>query len=101
MLLIAAACTRGAGEPADPTGGPGSGTVVGADGTVRVRGVLTAEGAECPALRGLDGKLYTLTPRDLGAHRQGDTVTVTGTAAEISTCMQGTTIAVTRIDKAP
>ena len=64
-----------------------------------VVGVLTDEGVECRALRGDDEKLYTLVG-DLGDFATGDRVRVTGTAAERSTCMQGTTIAVTKIEKA-
>lgn len=65
--------------------------------TLRVTGTLTDEGVECPALRGDDGTLYTLTPRDLHGFGPGDHVTVTGLEVEISTCMQGTTLAVTDI----
>lgn len=63
---------------------------------LRIEGRLTDEGVECPALRGTDGKLYTLTG-DLGRFRAGDRVWIEGTAARISFCMQGTTIAVERI----
>lgn len=61
---------------------------------VTVTGTLSKEGVECPALRGDDGTLYTLSPRDIGAFGPGDRVTVAGTIAEMSTCMQGTTIIV-------
>lgn len=60
---------------------------------VRVTGVLTDEGVECPALRTDDGDLYTLAG-DTGEFVQGDRVTVEGTVAEASICMQGTTIEV-------
>jgi hypothetical protein len=74
------------------------GTEAGA-GEVRVTGRLTDEGVECPALRGDDGKLYTLAG-DTGGFEPGDRVTVVGTVAEMSTCMQGTTIGVRTIEKA-
>ncbi|HEU0076726.1 MAG TPA: DUF5818 domain-containing protein, partial [Longimicrobiaceae bacterium] len=93
------------GAPADTTarGGdmdrdPASETAARA-GEVRVVGRLTDEGVECPALRGDDGRLYTLAG-DTGGFRPGDRVTVVGTVAEMSTCMQGTTIGVRTIEKA-
>jgi LysM repeat protein len=64
---------------------------------IRVTGTLTREGVECQALRGDDGKLYTLTGRGLGDFFPGDRVRVDGKIAEVSNCMQGTTITVTRI----
>jgi hypothetical protein len=64
-----------------------------------VTGKLTNEGAECQALRGDDGKLYTLTG-DLKGFRTGDRVKVTGRVAEVSTCMQGTTLGVEKIERA-
>ena len=79
-----------------PGRGPAVGESPGSAGQLRVPGVLTAEGVECPALRGLDGKLYTLAG-DIGSFVTGDTVLVVGRTAELSTCMQGTTIAVDSI----
>lgn len=68
-------------------------------GVVTVVGTMTDEGAECPALRGDDGKLYTLTPRDaLGLTATGARIRVEGTIAEISTCQQGTTIEVRNVE---
>ena len=63
-----------------------------------VLGKLTDEGIECAAMRGDDGKLYTLLG-DLKGHRPGDTVCVRGRVAEISFCMQGTTLAVEQIGR--
>ncbi len=63
-----------------------------------VRGVLTAEGVECPALRGDDGILYTLAGKTEG-FEIGDRVRVEGTVAEMSICQQGTTIDVKKIQK--
>lgn len=61
-----------------------------------VTGMLTDEGVECPALRSDGGELYTLAG-DTGDFSVGDRVTVEGTIAEVSSCMQGTTIRVERI----
>ena len=64
--------------------------------TIRVTGVITREGVECTALRGDDGKLYTLAGR-AGGFQPGDRVRVIGKLAQVSFCMQGTTIEVRRI----
>ena len=64
-----------------------------------VTGKLTNEGAECQAMRGDDGKLYSLTG-DLKGFRTGDRVKVTGKIAEVSFCMQGTTLGVEKIERA-
>lgn len=71
--------------------------IVDATAAVIVIGTLSEEGAECPALRGDDGKLYSLTPGAIGKFRPGDRVRVEGTLAEVSTCMKGTTIVVSAI----
>ena len=69
--------------------------------TICVKGKLTDEGVECQALRTSDGELYTLVG-DLNGYKIGDVVIVCGTIADISFCMQGTTINVTWIgDVAP
>ena len=67
---------------------------------VTVVGELTDEGVECQALRGDDGALYTLAG-GAGVFGPGDRVEVRGTVARISTCMQGTTLAVEGIEAAP
>ncbi len=72
--------------------------VTDADGMVLRRGQLTDEGVECPALRGDDGVLYTLTG-SLAEFKAGDDVVVEGTLPEASICMQGTTIQVVRIEE--
>jgi LysM repeat protein len=64
--------------------------------TVAVAGVITDEGATCPAMRGSDGRLYTLAG-DIGRVRPGDRVRVEGRIARASVCMQGTTIEVHRL----
>lgn len=60
---------------------------------VSVTGTLSSEGAECPALRGDDGWLYTLTDPSAGGFKPGDRVHVAGEVAGMSMCMQGITIA--------
>lgn len=64
---------------------------------VSLAGTLTDEGVECQALRGEDGRLYTLTG-DLGTFTTGDEVRVKGTLAEFSSCQQGTTVQVRKIE---
>jgi LysM repeat protein len=68
---------------------------------ITVVGTLTREGAECPTLRGDDGRLYTLTSRDTSPFRPGDRVRVVGRIAEVSFCQQGTTIDVRRLEDVP
>jgi hypothetical protein len=65
-------------------------------GTFTITGTLTREGVECPAMRGDNGRLYTLTG-DTGRFQPGTHVRVTGTVAQISYCQQGTTIQVRAI----
>jgi hypothetical protein len=60
---------------------------------------LTREGVECPAMRGDDGRLYTLAG-DIGRFGPGDRVRVRGQRADASICQQGTTIEVERIRSA-
>ena len=62
-----------------------------------ITGMLTSEGVECQAMR-QDGtnKFYTLAGK-LGGLKSGDHVKVVGTIAEVSYCMQGTTISVSSI----
>lgn len=70
--------------------GPGRG------GELTIIGTMTREGVECPAVRGDDGRLYTLAG-DVRGFRPGDRVRVEGWPAQVSVCMQGTTIEVSRI----
>ncbi len=65
---------------------------------VVVTGKLTGEGAECQALRANNGALYTLAG-NLKGFKVGDRVRVVGKVAEVSTCMQGTTLRVVSIKK--
>jgi hypothetical protein len=96
ILLLALAFVGGAAYA--QSGDPGQGDE---NRSVRVVGVLTDEGVECPALRGDDGQLYTLTPRDLQGFEVGDRVAVVGKVAQISFCNQGTTLEVQKITEAP
>ena len=59
---------------------------------ISINGTLSNEGAECPALRGDDGKLYTLTDPSAGGFKPGDRVHGTGEVASMSLCMQGITL---------
>jgi hypothetical protein len=62
-----------------------------------LRGRFTEEGVECRAMRGPAGRLYTLVG-DLGdGPAAGGEACVCGWVAELSSCMQGTTVVATRI----
>ncbi len=117
VAAVLAACAGAAAEPSgerstpiapqtSPSGlgahpaasGVGAGDAAGGS-TVTVTGILTEEGVECPALRADDGKLYTLAG-DVGSFEPGDRIRVVGTVAEMSFCMQGTTLAVERLEEA-
>jgi hypothetical protein len=65
---------------------------------ITVTGRLTGEGVECQAFRAKNGTLYTLTG-NLRGFKAGDRVRVVGRVAEISICMQGTTLSVESIRK--
>ena len=92
--LTGSGCADAKG-PKPPRGAtPGDGTDVGS--TVCLVGRSTAEGVECQAFRGSDGRLYTLIG-ELGGLAADRDVCVCGEPVEISTCMQGTTVAVTGI----
>jgi hypothetical protein len=64
-----------------------------------VRGTIVTGGAECPLFRSDDGRRFSLTG-NLNGFGAGDRVTVGGRVADVSTCMQGPTLAVQRISKA-
>lgn len=64
--------------------------------TIAVAGVISDGGATCPAMRGNDGRLYSLVG-DFGRVRPGDRVRVEGRITQTSNCMQGTTIQVHRL----
>ena len=63
---------------------------------VVVRGTITGEGVECPALRDAQGTLYTLAGAP-GWLSPGDSVVVEGTRAAVSYCQQGRTIEVRQV----
>lgn len=69
---------------------------------VTVTGILTDEGVECRAMREeKSNQLYTLIPRQkLNGFRNGERVKVRGSIAQVSFCIQGTTLAVTSIERA-
>jgi hypothetical protein len=93
VTLLAAVLSACVTAPPAPEPVPGSPAE---DKPMTVRGQLTNEGVECPALRGDDGTLYTLLG-DLKGLTAGDRVVVEGTPVAISFCMQGTTLQVARI----
>jgi hypothetical protein len=66
------------------------------DGSVRLRGRVTTEGAQCTAIRSGGDELFTLLG-EIGSPAPDSRVTVWGTIAQTSICQQGLTIAVTRI----
>jgi hypothetical protein len=59
-------------------------------------GTMTGQGVECPVMRGDDGRLYSLAG-NTGPFGPGDRVRVRGEIAQMSFCMQGTTISVRSI----
>lgn len=65
----------------------------GRGGTASVTGVLTGAGVECPTLETAGGTVYSLAG-SLAGFGQGERVTVFGTPAEASFCMQGVTLEV-------
>lgn len=88
-IFIAVAATSASADTNEPMSEP-----------LTIEGVLTDEGVTCPALRGDDGELYTLAG-DIGELQPGQRVRVTGEVAEMSMCMQGTTIALGDISALP
>lgn len=64
--------------------------------TIALAGMISDDGVTCPAMRGRDGRLYTLVG-DVGGVRAGDRVRVEGRITRTSICMQGTTIEVHRL----
>jgi hypothetical protein len=66
---------------------------------IDVTGTITNQGAECQTMRGDNGQLFSLTG-NLRGFRPGDRVRVRGRVAEMSFCMQGTTIEVRLITSA-
>jgi uncharacterized protein DUF5818 len=61
-------------------------------GIVNVQGEVTAEGIRCAAVRGDDGRLYTLVGDPALRLRPGDDVWIQGRVVQSSVCRQGTTL---------
>ena len=59
--------------------------------TITLAGIISDDGVTCPAMRGRDGRLYTLVG-NVGGVNPGDRVRVEGRITRTSICMQGTTI---------
>lgn len=70
------------------------------DGSIRLRGRVTTEGAQCTAIRSVGDELFTLLG-EIGSPAPDSRVTVEGTIAQTSICQQGLTIEVTRIRVEP
>ena len=85
-LLLLAGCT----------GGPAAHGDVANSDEICIRGAFTDEGIECPAFRGEDGTLYTLAGV-IDMLAPGAPACVCGEPAEMSYCMQGVTITVSRV----
>lgn len=69
------------------------------EGVVSISGTLTGEGVECPALRGDNGTLYTLTARSaVATFHPGDRLRITGRITPLSRCQQGTTIVPDKVE---
>jgi hypothetical protein len=66
--------------------------------SITVIGTVTNEGVECPAVRGDDGMLYTVTGEGRDRLTPGARVRITGIIAQVSFCMQGTTINAAKIE---
>jgi hypothetical protein len=69
-------------------------------GNPPIEGVLTNEGAQCPALRAIDGTLYTLMG-DLHGFKPRDRVCVVPDYTDMTYCLQGTTAHVDWIGPGP
>lgn len=69
--------------------------------TITITGTVTAEGVECPAVRTADDQLYTIAGGDRDLLKPGRRVRITGTIAQMSFCMQGTTISATKVEVLP
>ncbi len=66
------------------------------DGAVTMEGRITDEGKTCPAMRGPDNGLFTLTG-DTGSLKPGEHVVVEGRVMENGPCDQGLTLKVSRV----
>ena len=93
FVLVAAACAPETDMP-DPPAAPAPEAVSSEEQCVV--GLLTEDGVECPAMQSMEGEVFTLIG-DLQGRGAGDMVCACGHPVEMSTCMQGTTIELTRI----
>lgn len=95
LTLLAAACAPASEDP-PPAAPPASSPAAASGDEQCVTGLLTEDGVECPAMQTLDGEVYTLIG-ELDGRGPGDLVCVCGQPVEMSSCMQGTTLQLTRI----
>lgn len=65
---------------------------------IHLQGVLVEGGAECQRFRADDNRYYTLLG-DLHGFHTGDRVEISGNIAEVSHCMQDTTLTIKSIRK--
>ena len=93
LMVLALGCVLGASSSHPVAGSQRSGR------RIVVTGRLTGEGVECQSFRSRRGVLYTLTG-NLRGFKRGDRVRIVGRVAEMSTCMQGTTLSVESIRRA-
>lgn len=97
LAVLLVPLTGGCGDAAAPLGARAAASKnADAASDVCLVGRPTGEGVECQAFRAGDGRLYTLIG-DLGSLAGDGDVCICGEPVEMSTCMQGTTVAVTRI----
>jgi hypothetical protein len=77
--------------------------VTDADGRLRRDGRITRDGQRCPAIRDVDGELFTLMgdATALARFADGDRVVVTGTLVEASECGADPTLRVVEIQTPP
>jgi hypothetical protein len=64
--------------------------------TIALAGIISDESVTCPAMRGRDGRLYTLAG-NVHSLRPGDLVEVIGRRVDASLCMHGMTLEVQRL----
>jgi hypothetical protein len=99
VVSLGAGCSEPIMTPGDhqqhSQGNAQGSAAFGANGLCLV-GRPTREGVECQTFRTDDDRLYTLIG-DFGSLAGDDDVCVCGQPVEMSTCMQGTTIRITRI----
>lgn len=85
--------------PITADGGGAAGTVEDTVAEVVLSGKYVAGGAECQLFEADNGERYTLVGDAVRNAASGDRARVTGKVAEVSFCMQGTTLAVEKVEK--